>query len=297
MKQYESMGGIKVYASSPDNASVEFCKEAEKAGIYLYEARKFNPDKVTFETNGKFFAFGKPSTILASGDQILILPIEKAGLSGEISTGYGVATPFSFEKWYKPVNHELEPEMPYNKLAGKYFYLDAGHGGKDSGAVNGNLGLQEKIAALDVCLYLGEYLEAQGAKVYYSRSGDTFPSLTERANEANVKDVTAFISIHLNSAENKSASGIETLVYALKGTAYDLATKVQDNLVEVTSWANRGVKARPELTVLKKTKMPAILCEIGFISNDTQAKELFRQETQKKIAVAIADGVIEQFGK
>lgn len=297
MKQYESTSGIRVYASSPDNASVEFCKEAANAGIFLYEARKFNPDKVTFITSGKFFAFGNPSSIIASGNQILILPVEKAGLSGEISTGYGVATPYTFAKWYKPIDSTQEKPAPSNRLAGKSFYLDAGHGGKDSGAVNNNLGLQEKIAALDVCLQLGLLMEAQGAKIYYSRTdNDSYSALATRASEANAKNVTAFISVHLNCADNKSASGIETLVYSLKGTAYDLAEKVLKNMVEATGWKDRGVKARPGLTVLKKTKMPAILCEIGFISNDTEAKELFKPEIQDKIAKAIADGVIEQFG-
>lgn len=294
MKQYETIGGIKVYASSPDDAKVEFCEEAEKYGIYLYEIRKFDPENIAFERCHKYFGYDHTPKMIASGDQILLLPKER--LSYE-DFGYAVIDKVIFEKFYKPIDDNQDLSMPNNKLAGKSFYLDAGHGGKDSGAVNNNFGLQEKIAALDVCFYLGEFLEAQGAKIYYSRDGDIYPSLTARANDANAKDVNAFISIHLNSAENKSASGIETLVYGLKGTAYELATKVQANMIQVTGWNNRGVKARPELTVLKKTKMPAILCEIGFISNDEQAKELFNTEVQKNIAFAIAAGIANQFGK
>lgn len=294
MKQYQTIGGIKVYASSPDNAKVDFCEEAEKQGIYLYEIRKFDPENIAFETCHKYFGYDHPPKMIASGDQILLLPKER--LSYE-DLGYAVIDKVIFEKFYKPIDDKQDLPMPNNKLAGKSFYLDAGHGGKDSGAVNDNFGLHEKIAALDVCLYLGEILENQGAIIFYSRESDTYPSLTARANDANSKNVDAFISIHLNSADNKSASGIETLVYGLKGIAYELATKVQNNMVEVTGWKNRGVKARHELTVLKKTKMPAILCEIGFISNDEQAKELFKQEIQKKIANAIANGIIEQFGK
>lgn len=297
MKLYISGSGIKVYASSPNDASVAFCKEAEKANISLYEIRKFDPDLVTFENMKKFFAQYNPETILADDNQVLILPANKQGITCTGTIGFGVLDKHQFAKYFKPVASNTEQHMPSRKLAGKSFYLDAGHGGNDSGAVNDNLDLQEKIAALDVCLKLGELLEAQGAKIYYSRASDFYLSLSARANAANELDVTAFISIHLNSANNKSASGIETLVYSLKGTAAELAEKVQRNMVDATGWNNRGVKARPELTVLKKTSMPAILCEIGFISNDAQALELFKAETQAKIANAIAGGIIEQFGK
>lgn len=298
MKQYESTSGIRVYASSPDNASVEFCKEAEKAGIFLYKAKRFNCENVTFETVEKYFAKKDPLLIVASGNMILILPANKEGITGTTGLEYGVIEPFTFEQFYKPIDSIPEKPTPFNKLAGKSFYLDAGHGGKDSGAVNDNLGLQEKIAALDVCLKLGELLEARGAKIYYSRTdNDSYPELVTRTSEANAKNVTAFISIHLNSAKSKTASGIETLVYSLKGTAYNLAEKVQKNFVAATGWKDRGVKERPGLTVLKKTKMPAILCEIGFISNDEQASQLFMPDMQNRIAEAIADGVIEQFGR
>lgn len=182
------------------------------------------------------------------------------------------------------------------RLKGKSFFLDAGHGGKDPGAVNDNFSLQEKIAALDICLKLGIQLEKQGADVYYSRTEDIYPSLTDRATQANSKNVDAFISIHLNSAENKTASGIETLCYSNTGKGFELAEVVQAEMVTATGFKNRGVKIRPELTVLAKTKMPAILCEVGFISNDDEAKKLFDVAIQEKIAKAICDGVIEEYG-
>lgn len=182
------------------------------------------------------------------------------------------------------------------RLKGLSFYLDAGHGGKDPGAVNDNLGLQEKIAALDICLKLGIALEKRGANVYYSRTGDAYPTLTNRAAEANKYNVTAFISIHLNSAENKTARGIETLCYSNAGKAFELAEAVQAEMVAATGFNNRGVKLRPDLTVLKNTKMPAVLCEVGFISNDAEGKLLFQADFQEKIADAICEGVIKEYG-
>lgn len=192
---------------------------------------------------------------------------------------------------------ELEPIEPTSKsLKGKSFYLDAGHGGKDPGAVNNNLGFEEKVAALEICLKLGERLIRNGATVFYSRTTDIYPSLSQRASEANSLNATAFISIHLNSAESKSVSGIETLCYSNTGKAFELAEAVQSNLITATGFKNRGIKLRPDLTVLSKTKMPAILCEVGFVSNNEEAEKLFSSPYQSLIANAIKDGVVEEFG-
>lgn len=214
---------------------------------------------------------------------------------------YNLVDATEFEKSFELVetsnSNPVTPDpVQKPRLAGKSFYLDAGHGGKDPGAVNDNLGLQEKIAALEICLKLGIALEAEGADVFYSRTDDSYHSITARANQANSLNVTAFISIHLNSAENASANGIETLVYATKGIAYELAGKIQKNMVDSTGWKDRGIKARPDLGVLRLTKMPADLIECGFISNDKEAQELFKPAIQNKISKAIANGIIEQFG-
>lgn len=199
---------------------------------------------------------------------------------------------------YKVLEQPNSEDKPVDRvLTGKSFYLDAGHGGSDPGAINDNFGLRESIAALDVCLYLGDELEKYGATVIYSRISDIYPSLTQRTNQANASNVDAFISIHLNSAESKIASGVETLVYAKgRGVSGELAEIVQENMVSSTGFKNRGVKSRPDLHVLRATKMPAILCEIGFISNDEEAQQLFKKSVQIKIAEAIASGVVKVFG-
>ena len=92
----------------------------------------------------------------------------------------------------------------------------------------------------------------------------------------------------MNSADNKSASGIETLRYTSCGyVTKRLAADIQEKLVEAMEWKDRGIKERGNLYVLKHTKMPAVLCEVGFISNDEQCKELFEDYNQFKIAQAI----------
>lgn len=174
--------------------------------------------------------------------------------------------------------------------------LDSGHGGKDPGAVNNELGYKEAHCALDITKWIAELLEESGDQYKLTRSTDAYISLTERCNISNKYKPDAFVSIHLNSATSKAAKGIETLRYTKVGsTTKALAQNVQDALIAATKWTNRGVKERENLTVLKKTVAPAILVEVGFISNNEEAKLLHNCRWQYKIARAIVNGLKKTF--
>ena len=169
--------------------------------------------------------------------------------------------------------------------------IDAGHGGHDPGAVNGIY--KEADIALQIALRLGSLLEKNGNEVVYTRKNDTFIELYDRCKIANTTGCDCFVSIHLNSADNKQAHGTETLVYGPNMSATRLAEIVNRNMVNATGFRDRGVKYRPELCVLKRTKMPAILVETGFVSNDEEAKDLISEATELAIAKAICDGIEE----
>lgn len=290
MQSYKSRNGLEFYAATPETADKEFCDLAKKRyNLYLFKCNVVNIED-TIPAN--FFG-SDINNLVCNKNEYLIIPL-LANLT------YAIINKDLFNAMFEPFgNSEQLPEEPMpttKKLAEKSFYLDAGHGGEDPGACNDNLGLQEKIAALDICLKLGLSLEAQGAKVYYSRTdNDTRPALSARAAQANELNVNAFISIHLNSAANKNASGIETLCYSDKGDTGKLATLIQNQLIKATGWRNRGIKERQDLTVLSKTKMMAVLVECGFVSNNEEAKKLFDPEIQSKIANAICAGVVEFF--
>lgn len=162
------------------------------------------------------------------------------------------------------------------------FCIDAGHGGKDAGAVNGDL--LEKDAALCIALALGDELVARGQEVVFTRETDEFVELGERCRISNVYNCDKFISIHLNSVENNAlAQGIETWYYR-QGA---LARKVQEALMRAELGADRGIK-KGDFYVLKHTKAPAVLIEVGFISNKAEAARLFSAEHQLAIAKTIA---------
>ncbi len=174
--------------------------------------------------------------------------------------------------------------MPYSIM------LDAGHGGeRDPGAVYN--GRQEKDDALRLTLAVGEILQNNGIDVQYTRTTDVYQTPYEKAMEANNAGVDFFISIHRNSyPTDNEVSGVETLVYDLSGLKYQMAQDINDQL-EAVGFVNLGVKARPNLVVLKRTKMPALLVEAGFINSDID-NQLFDDNFQD-IAQAIASGVLD----
>lgn len=169
--------------------------------------------------------------------------------------------------------------------------IDPGHGGKDPGAVKGKR--YEKDDALRLALRVGKVLKANGLKVIYTRTTDRYDSPSEKAQIANKNKADYFISIHRNSAGNGAANGAEVLVYATGGTRVEIAKSIQ-KLFAKHGFADRGVKVNPKLTVLKNTTMPAVLCEVGFISNAMDNK-LFDTKLNK-YADCIAKGLMDAIG-
>lgn len=167
--------------------------------------------------------------------------------------------------------------------------LDAGHGGSDPGAVYN--GRQEKDDALRLTLAVGEILQNHGIDVEYTRTTDVFETPLQKAMEANQSGADLFLSIHRNSfPTDNEVSGAETLVYDLSGLKYQMAQDINDQL-EAVGFVNLGVKARPNLAVLRRTNMPALLVEAGFINSDVD-NQLFDENFQD-IAQAIAAGVLD----
>ncbi len=167
--------------------------------------------------------------------------------------------------------------------------LDAGHGGVNPGAVYE--GRQEKDDALALVLAIGPILQNNGIDVLYTRTTDVYQTPLQKAELANEANVDYFVSIHRNSfPEDNVVSGVESLVYDLSGVKYEMAQNINAQL-ETVGFVNLGVKARPNLIVLRRTKMPAVLVEAGFINSDTD-NMLFDANFQA-IAQAIADGIIE----
>lgn len=142
--------------------------------------------------------------------------------------------------------------------------IDAGHGGKDSGALLGKR--YEKDDVLKIAKRLGKVLMANGVDVYYTRTTDVYESPSTKAKEGNQTGADLFVSIHRNASSNKKANGTEVLVYNNDGIKYQIAENICA-AYEKLGFTDRGVKERTNLAVLHQTKMPAMLVEVGFITN------------------------------
>jgi len=229
---------------------------------------------------------------------------------------------------------EIPPRLDRNKI----IVIDAGHGGKDPGAV-GYKKYREKVVVLQIAKELRSILKSRGYKVYMTRSNDKFIKLRNRTKYANRKNADIFVSIHANAVSKKHASkayGIEC--YFLDKSRSSRAKKVaaQENSADMSEMdfygkksflntlnshnivaANKlaidlqrgmlgslrknykkvkdgGVRPAP-FWVLVGAQMPAVLVEVGFISNSTEAKRLVKRKYQKQLALGLANGVERYF--
>ncbi|HCC85671.1 MAG TPA: N-acetylmuramoyl-L-alanine amidase [Porphyromonadaceae bacterium] len=177
--------------------------------------------------------------------------------------------------------------------------IDPGHGGRDPGAV-GPAGIREKDVTLAVAKLLAGYLKPI-AETKLTRDSDRAlgsdvnSDLRARVEAAETWRADYFISIHCNAAA-AGARGVETYAYKPGGEGERLARAIQKGLVEATGLPNRGVKFA-NYYVLRKTSMPAVLVEMGFISNPQEEKLLRDATWQDKAAKAIATGIANYLGK
>lgn len=165
--------------------------------------------------------------------------------------------------------------------------IDAGHGGFDNGAMY--QGRKEKDDNLKLALAVGETLKRQGYDVVYTRTTDIYQSPYEKAQIGNEAGADYFISFHRNSAENDNTyNGVQTLIYGGDERAERLAENINEELEKV-GFANLGIEERTGLVVLRRTEMPAVLIETGFINHDRD-NEIF-DNNFNEVASAIAMGI------
>jgi N-acetylmuramoyl-L-alanine amidase len=213
--------------------------------------------------------------------------------------------------------------------------IDPGHGGDDIGARSGS-GLMEKDVTLSVARRLARLLETKGYRVRLTRDGDQNRALTDRTALANRLDALAFVSLHANAFAAASVSGAETYYMSIDeasdadaaaiadlenrsggsredrtpldlilwdlaqaevlNESADLALKVQQSLNGRLGARDRGVRQAP-FVVLTGATMPAILVEVGFLSNSSEADRLAQPDHQQRVAEAIASGIEEFLGR
>ncbi len=174
-------------------------------------------------------------------------------------------------------------------LSAPVVVIDAGHGGHDRGGMPGQI-VEEKRYALDVAMRLDSALRRAGYRTVMTRRGDYFVELDKRSSMANRYAGNAiFVSIHFNGASNYDAHGIETY-YASGSASRHLAQSIHYRVLKATGEVDRRVRSRG-LSVLRKTRMPAVLCELGFLTNRYEARKITSSSYRQRLADAVAAGI------
>ncbi len=189
--------------------------------------------------------------------------------------------------------------------------IDPGHGGKDNGSI-GKL-YREKNITLRLSRKIGESLRECGYNVLYTRNSDRYLTLSQRSSFANSRDAQLFLSVHVNAAGDHAVTGIETYAIAPQGTPstssekpdfkqyignrYDLcnillAACIHKKMILASKAKDRGVK-RARFQVLRNTDCPAVLLEIGFISNSAEERRIGSESYLDTLANAVAAGVLQ----
>ncbi|WP_175074069.1 N-acetylmuramoyl-L-alanine amidase [Terribacillus sp. AE2B 122] len=174
-------------------------------------------------------------------------------------------------------------------------YVDPGHGGSDPGATAN--GIQEKnvVLAIGTSIRSILQLEYENAEVRMSRTGDTFPSLTQRTNDANAWGADFFLSIHINAG---GGTGYEDFIYSTLSDSSAtgvMRARIHEEVMKLNGMSDRGRK-KANFHVLRETNMPAVLTENGFIDNSADAAKMKSNSWIQNVARGHVNGLEKALG-
>lgn len=289
-----------VYVSSVPINNFEYVKySSEASALKISVFDTVTPDTVYDETTRQLiFEIPRHQTNLATFQNAVLDNMVKAIDVKEIGDNYRISVTLSentkFEKKAEPnaVAFAFTNEAIQNSTFKQtLIVVDAGHGGKDPGAVGTKV--QEKVLALKASKMLEEDLVKRGFKVYMTRTSDVYVNLYDRADMANDLNADLFVSIHINAHTNSKVSGVEVL-YGDESMRRDkgLAREIQSRLVPALGTIDRGIVSKPRLVVVRETRMTSVLCELGFLSNASEQARLMDDAHLRRAATAIAEGIV-----
>jgi N-acetylmuramoyl-L-alanine amidase len=178
--------------------------------------------------------------------------------------------------------------LTLSAMAKPVVVVDAGHGGHDRGGMPGQR-VPEKGYTLDVANRVEAGLKRAGFRTIMTRESDVFISLGQRCAVANRQGNAIFVSIHFNGARNYDAFGIETY-YSSGSRSAALASAIHRSVLSATGTMDRRVRSRG-FFVLRRTSVPAVLCELGFLTNKDEARKIASSSYRQKLADAIVKGI------
>lgn len=238
----------------------------------------------------------------SNGDLLQSMEIEYAENEEDKTTTLSMI----FDGYFLPEIHETpeyyiialrRPKELYDKIV----VIDAGHGGHDPGAGAENWRITEASLNLKMLLYLKEYLDADTSiQAYYTRTGNTYPTLAERVELANGVEADLFISIHCNSTVQSRSNGSEVMYNAEQGLgdafcSRDFAKICLSGLTEVLGTKSGGIIKRPDLHIVRRAEMPVALLETAYMSNANDLMLLKDETKLQAVGEAIYQAILEAY--
>ncbi len=264
--------------------------------VYLYNTLRFNEKNMLTSVADSAFNELKPVLLPKVGLKLNI-PLDRTSVAYCALGADGKALKISLKGNFQASQQNksvitLNPKSPFGqskKIKGnKTVVIDAGHGGTDYGAIRE--GVNEKDINLDVAKKVSTILKKNGVNVYMTRDTVTFISLQNRVSVSESYSPDLFVSIHVNARTKPEITGIETHYY--NENSLELANTIHAKLVSQINSKDRGV-FRSKFYVINHATVPAVLLEIGFISNSEEREALVGEDRKQKTAKAVAEGIIK----
>jgi N-acetylmuramoyl-L-alanine amidase len=189
----------------------------------------------------------------------------------------------------------VSPPKPWSRRLSGVVVIDPGHGGKDPGAISVR-GFYEKAVNLSIARKVASRLRERGLRVVMTRDSDRFIELERRAEIANQNNADLFVSIHADSSMTRTEKGYTVYVARQASYSSQKVARAISRYMERISPEGNGVK-QADYRVLVKTRMPAVLVEVGYISNHGEASLISTDSFQNRIADAICAGICETIGQ
>lgn len=263
-------------------------RDNEKLSLYLFNIRSYNEENLNKTIDKTQFKNIKVGLLPQIGIKVILNDLSKEDI---IDIEQGVDSKALKITYVRNKKDECYITKKRGVTKNKVV-LDPGHGGSDYGAIRE--GINEKDITTDVTNRVAAILRSKGYKVALTRSEDKYVSLEDRVAISENEEPEIFVSIHVNAAVSTTPSGIETHYY--HEYSKELAEVVHKNLIKQIDTKDRGL-FKSMFYVINHTTDPAILVEIGFLSNENERNELITNSRKQKTAQAIADGIIEYLKK
>lgn len=258
--------------------------------LTVYNAVGFDKQKFGEIVAGSFFHNAKVISMPDKAGVRIYLPLRQESLVNTYLGADGKAIRIVLKETARSKRQLFN--KPIKNVPCKKIVIDAGHGGTDYGAIRGDI--NEKDIVLDVAKMVQKDLKKLGHTVIMTREDDTYISLQDRVDLSERENADIFVSIHVNSSVKPEIEGIETHYFHQE--SIDLAQTVHETLISNLKSYDRGL-FKSKFYVINHTTMPAILCEIGFISNENEQKLLITDKRKKQTAQAIVEGILRYFGQ